>query len=134
MTEAEREPARDPQDLERLLVLRQQAGDIEGMVALFEPDAVIHTDDGRVVRGRDQMRSYYGELVASGRVFAFGGQQPALVNGDLALTSTRPPGRWPRSPPRRLVEPDGHRRVQTTSTGQRDRPDRVGRRRSILST
>ena len=89
MTDDERAPARDPHDLERLLVARQQVGDIEGMVALFEPDAVIHTDDGRVVRGHDQMRSYYRELAAAGRVFAMGEQQPALVNGDLALTSTR---------------------------------------------
>jgi ketosteroid isomerase-like protein len=89
MTDAEREPARDPQDLERLLVARQQAGDIEGMVALFEPDALIHTDDGQVRRGHDQMRVYYREIAAAGRVFAMGVQQPALVNGDLALTSTR---------------------------------------------
>ena len=89
MTDAEREPARDPQDLERFLVARQQAGDIEGMVALFEPDALILTDDGRVVRGHDEMRSYYREIAAAGRVFRMGEQQAALVNGDLALTSTR---------------------------------------------
>jgi ketosteroid isomerase-like protein len=89
MTDTEREPARDPQDLERFLVARQQAGDIEGMVALFDRDAVIHADDGRVVRGHDEMRTYYRELAAGGRVFVMGEQQPALVNGDLALTSTR---------------------------------------------
>jgi ketosteroid isomerase-like protein len=85
----EREPARDPQDLERLLVVRQRSGDIEGMVALFEPDAVIHTDDGRMIQGHAEMRAYYGEIAAAGRVFSMGGQRPALVNGDLALTSSR---------------------------------------------
>jgi hypothetical protein len=30
-----REPAHDPQDLERLLVTRQRAGDVEGMMALY---------------------------------------------------------------------------------------------------
>lgn len=89
MTESEREPARDPQDLERFLVARQQAGDIEGMVALFDRDAVIHAYDGRVVRGHDEMRAYYRELAAAGRVIVMGEQQPALVNDDLALTSTR---------------------------------------------
>lgn len=89
MTDIEREPARDPQDLERFLVARQQAGDIEGMVALFESDAVVDTDDGRFLRGHDEMRSYYREIAAAGRVFSMGEQQPALVNGDLALTSTR---------------------------------------------
>jgi hypothetical protein len=48
----ERGPALDPQDLERFLVARQRAVDIEGMVALLEPDAIILTDDGRVVRGQ----------------------------------------------------------------------------------
>ena len=91
MTDAEREPALDPQDLERLLVERQRAGDIEGMVALFEPDAVIETDDGRVLRGHAAMRAFYQEIADAGRVFSFGEQQPALVNGDLALTSTRSP-------------------------------------------
>jgi hypothetical protein len=32
-----REPASDPQDLERLLVCRQRAGDVNGIVALYEP-------------------------------------------------------------------------------------------------
>lgn len=91
MTDPDREPAHDPQDLERLLVARQRSGDVEGMLALFEPGAIIHTDDGRVVLGHEAMRAYYRELAAAGRFFAMGEQQPALVNGDLALTSTRSP-------------------------------------------
>jgi hypothetical protein len=59
------------------------------MVALFEPEALIHVYDGRVVRGHDEMRAYYRELAAASRVFQMGQQQPALVNGELALTSTR---------------------------------------------
>jgi ketosteroid isomerase-like protein len=89
MSDVERVPAHDPQELERFLVARQQAGDIEGMVALFEPDALIHAYDGRVIHGHDEMRSYYREIAAAGRVFAMGEQQPAMINGDLALTSTR---------------------------------------------
>ena len=41
-----REPARDPQDLEPMLVSRQWAGDVEGMVALFEPHAVVDVGGG----------------------------------------------------------------------------------------
>jgi hypothetical protein len=33
------EPVRDPQDLEPFFVLRQRAGDVDGMMALYEPDA-----------------------------------------------------------------------------------------------
>ena len=86
-----RERARDPQDLERLLVSRQRAGDVEGMVALFEPDAVIDSSDGRLTRGKTAIRAFFAEQVAAGRKFQIGEQRPALVSGDLALTSTRLP-------------------------------------------
>ena len=86
-----REPARDPQDLERLLVRRQHAGDVEGMVALYEPDAVVDCGNGKLLRGLAAIRTYFAEAVASGRKFAIGEQRPALVVGDLALTSTRMP-------------------------------------------
>ena len=88
---ASREPARDPLDLERLLIARQHAGDVEGMVALFETDAVIDSSDGRFTRGREAIRAFFAEVVASGRKFQAGEQRPALVCGDLALTSTRLP-------------------------------------------
>ena len=41
MTEPTSEPIHDPQRLEQLMVIRENAGDIDGMTALFEPDAVI---------------------------------------------------------------------------------------------
>ncbi|WP_245437807.1 hypothetical protein [Mesorhizobium sp. WSM4311] len=83
------EPAYDPQQLEPMLVARQHAGDIDGMVALSEADAVIDCGDGRSLRSHEAIRDYYAEIVASGRKFAVGGQRPALICGDLALTSTR---------------------------------------------
>ncbi|WFP73780.1 nuclear transport factor 2 family protein [Mesorhizobium sp. WSM4906] len=89
--EATRKPAYDPQDLARLLVSRQQAGDAEGMAALYEPDAVLHTGGAQLARGRDTIRSFYAKLVAAGQRFELGDQRPAIVNGDLALTSTRLP-------------------------------------------
>jgi len=89
-----REPARDPQDLERLLVVRQNQGDIEGMVALFEPEAIIDAAEGdkaeaRLIRGHAAIRAFFVELCASGRKFRMGQQLPAVINGDLALTGTR---------------------------------------------
>ena len=91
MNATQREPALDPNDLERLLVERQHAGDIDGMTALFEPDAVIDCSDGRFIRGRDAIRAFYLEFAATGRKFARGEQRPALISGDLALTSTKLP-------------------------------------------
>ena len=81
----------DPQDLERFLVDREWAGDIDGMVALYEPDAVIDCGGGQLVTGREAIRKFFAGLVATGQKFARGIQRPALNCGDLALTSTRLP-------------------------------------------
>jgi ketosteroid isomerase-like protein len=89
--EVGREPARDPQDLERLLVSRQRAGDVDGMVALYEPHAVLDWGDGRLTQGRKAIRAFFAELVAQGQKFDVGDQRPAIVSGDLALTSTLSP-------------------------------------------
>jgi hypothetical protein len=88
------EPIYDPQDLERQLVARENAGDVSGMTALFEPHAVIELDDGRLVRGRDAIHAFFTQVQVTGlgpegRRFMLGEQRPALICGDLALTSTR---------------------------------------------
>ena len=89
--EVGREPARDPQDLERLLVSRERAGDVDGMAALYETHAVLDCGGGRLTPGREAIRAFYAGLVAMGRKFDFGHQRPAIISGDLALTSTRLP-------------------------------------------
>ena len=89
-----REPIYDPQELERQLVVRENAGDVSGMTALFEPNAVIELNDGQLVRGRKAIDEFFTRLQvtgmgAEGRRFRLGEQRPALICGDLALTSTR---------------------------------------------
>lgn len=89
--DAPREPARHPQDLELLLVSREREGDVDGMTALYEPGAVLDAGDGRLLIGREAIRAFFSELVATGDVFEFGDQRPPLISGDLALTSTQTP-------------------------------------------
>jgi len=89
--ELKHEPARDPQDLERLLVSRERAGDVDGMVALYEPYAVLDPGEGRLILGKEAIRSFFAEVIGTGRKFEFGDQRGAIVSGDLALTSTRFP-------------------------------------------
>ena len=89
-----REPIYDPQELERQLVVRENAGDVSGMTALFEPDAVIELNDGRLVRGKEAIHKFFTKLQGTGlgpegRRFKLGEQRLALICGDLALTSTR---------------------------------------------
>ena len=84
-----RERAAQPEQLSRLIVERLNAGDVEGLVALYEPDAVLALPDGQVARGTSQIRQAYEHLVADRPTFAPGQQQPTLQAGDLALTSVR---------------------------------------------
>ena len=80
--ELSREPARDPQDLDRLLVSRERAGDVDGMAALYEPHAVLDCGDGRLTLGKEAIRAFYAGLVAMGRKFDFGDQRPAIISGE----------------------------------------------------
>lgn len=86
--------ATDPQQLEQFLVVRENAGDVDGMAALFETDAVIECSEGEFIRGRAAIHAFFTKLQETGfgpekRKFQMGEQRPALICGDLALTSTR---------------------------------------------
>ncbi|MDJ0358444.1 hypothetical protein [Paenarthrobacter sp. PH39-S1] len=85
---AERASAMQPEDLSRYFVERANAGDVEGLVALYEPGAVLATGLGQVATCHRAIRRFYEELLADGPTFTAGDQRPALRNGDLALTST----------------------------------------------
>lgn len=91
MSQSKDESFRDPQELEPQLIARAHAGDIDGMVALYEPDAVVATGGGKFARGSAEIHQYFSELLASGFVFHAGEQCPAILNGQLALTSSRYP-------------------------------------------
>jgi ketosteroid isomerase-like protein len=85
----ERERAARPEDLSRLFVERANAGDVDGLVALYEPDALLAFPPGQVTAGSQAIRQAYQRLLADRPTFTAGDQQPALRHGDLALTSTR---------------------------------------------
>jgi len=87
-----REPAARPEDLGQFFLERANAGDVEGLVALYEPDAVLAFPPGRIAAGHDEIREVYRTFLASRPVLSSAGQWPPLRNGDLALTSTRLPG------------------------------------------
>jgi hypothetical protein len=81
--------ARDPQELAPFLVSRENAREVEGLVALDEPDAVVAWGEGRIAVGSGAIRSFHTQLLARGRTFDLGEQRAALICGDLVLTSTR---------------------------------------------
>ena len=83
------DPAKEPNDLERLFVERANAGDLEGLVALYEPNAVIACGNGEVVIGLEQIRKFFVKFLANRPQLDRSVQAPALRGGDLALTSSR---------------------------------------------
>src|SRR5690606_36068996 len=86
-----RERPSQPEDLSRLILERLNAGDVDGLVALYEPDAVLALPGGRTATGAREIRAAYERLVADQPSFQPGVQQPSLRSGDLALTSSRLP-------------------------------------------
>ena len=59
-----RSAATHPEDLSRLIVERLNAGDVDGLVARYEPDAVLALLDGLTATGSDEIRKAYQRLVA----------------------------------------------------------------------
>jgi ketosteroid isomerase-like protein len=82
-----------PEDLGEFFLERANEGDVEGLVALYEPGAVLAFPPGRLATGHEEIRAVYAELLAGRPVFSSDGQQPVIRHGDLALTSTRAAGR-----------------------------------------
>ncbi|MFD7157344.1 YybH family protein [Kribbella sp. NPDC059898] len=79
--------AQSPHDLSQLIVDRLNAHDVDGLVDLYEPDAVLALPDGSLAVGHQAIRAYYASLPPDLTVRP-GKQSPTLVAGDLALTST----------------------------------------------
>jgi ketosteroid isomerase-like protein len=98
------ERALAPEDLDRLFLERANAGDVEGVVALYEPDAVLALAPGRLAVGTEAIRRVYAELLASPPSFT-GVIRPAISNGSIAVTSTTRAGNATVEVARR--QPDG---------------------------
>jgi SnoaL-like protein len=82
------ERAMQPEDLSRFLVERLNAGDVAGLVELYEADAVLALPDGSAAVGGDQIGEFYRRLLVDRPHFQRGVQRPTLRTGDLALMST----------------------------------------------
>jgi ketosteroid isomerase-like protein len=81
--------ALDPEDLSRLVVQRLNSGDVDGLTALYEPDAVLALPDGQTAVGTEEIRMFYRRLLADRPRFEPGIQRPTLRSGDLALMSAQ---------------------------------------------
>ncbi len=82
-------PAQEPNDLEKFFVERANAGDVEGLVALYEPNAIVAYGDGKVAIGLNQIRDFFIKFVAKHPQLDPSNQSAALCSEDIALTSSR---------------------------------------------
>lgn len=81
--------ARAPEDLTRLFVERANAGDAEGLAALYEAEAVLAFPPDRPAVGRAAILAVWRGMVAHAPRFEPEQPLPTLRSGGLALTSSR---------------------------------------------
>jgi ketosteroid isomerase-like protein len=60
----DRQRAAEPEDRGRLFLERASAGDVEGVVALYEPEAVLASPPGDLPVGAAAIRRVYEALLA----------------------------------------------------------------------
>jgi uncharacterized protein (TIGR02246 family) len=93
-------PAKTPEDVDRLFAEYVNAGDVERVVALYEPHATLLMQDGAPSSGTEAIRIAIADFVAmkpnlvvSVRQVVHGGGDIAAVYNDWDLTLLGPDGR-----------------------------------------
>ncbi|MCU1681991.1 MAG: ketosteroid isomerase-like enzyme [Amycolatopsis sp.] len=84
-----RERATEPEALARLFAQRANAGDAEGLAALYEEDAVLAYPPGSATVGREAILKVLEEMLKHLSDFKVEEALPTVYHGDLALTSTK---------------------------------------------
>jgi len=77
----EREKPAKPADLARLFLDRANAGDVDGVVALYETDAVMAFPSRETAVGAKAIREVYETFLAHRPTVTSEGQSAPLVNG-----------------------------------------------------
>ena len=87
---SDNEKALKPEDLTRIFVERCNAGDADGVAALYEEHAVMAYPPGSQTVGRDAIRALWANVLEHAPRFEQEEPLPTLISGDIALTSTPP--------------------------------------------
>jgi enoyl-CoA hydratase len=80
-------PSYDPEELAHLFAERASAGDLEGLLALYEKDATFVGPDGEQAGGEDTIRERLRELLAAAPHVTPTGDRQLVLSGDIALMS-----------------------------------------------
>ncbi|MGE8426097.1 MAG: YybH family protein [Sphingobacterium siyangense] len=80
-----------PNEISILFLEYLNAGNLEGVVSLFEPNAIIATGSQVFVKGTNEIKAYFEQLISHNPQFNKVHHDLPIINGDIALTSTRVP-------------------------------------------
>lgn len=80
-----------PEEISELFVTYLNAANLEGMLSLFEDNAIVATGSNTFARGKEEIRIYFSHMVLQNIQFSTVNHQQPIVNGDIALTSSRVP-------------------------------------------
>jgi uncharacterized protein (TIGR02246 family) len=105
-----------PKELHQLFVKHFNAKDVEGLLGLYEDDAVLVASPGEPVQGKDAIEGF----LAMGGTVEFLAESEPVVNGQIALTH----GRW------RMVVEDGE--PMEAETAEISRLDADGKWRYVV--
>jgi ketosteroid isomerase-like protein len=81
-------PARTPEELDVLFASAISAGDIEGVMKLYEPSACLMADPGEVVSGTRAIRDALGGFIAMKPTLTLEAKKLAEAGG-IALTTAK---------------------------------------------
>ncbi len=80
--------ASTPQDLSRLIIEALNSGDVDVVVSLYEPDAIIAPDPNQIVAGRAAIRSLAAGFLAQGPRLVLHNSE-VVQAGDIALVRSQ---------------------------------------------
>ena len=81
-------PARTPSDVDRLFAEALSSGDLEGALAMYEPDACFDDGDGSPAYGHEQIMAKLADLIALDPTLDCY-EIDVVENGDMAVLRAR---------------------------------------------
>jgi uncharacterized protein (TIGR02246 family) len=81
--------AESPQQMHELFAKFYNSQDVEGLLSLYEDDAILLAAPGLPAQGKDAIRGALQMFVGMGGTITFTAEAEPMINGDLALTHAK---------------------------------------------
>lgn len=79
-----------PEDIADLFLEFLNSGNIDGLTSLYEDNAILVINPAYAMAcGSNEIKEFYSKLLADKPKFEKGLQRPAIINNNIALTSSR---------------------------------------------